>query len=156
MHEAKIVTDNLQSLQFAIFYHDIIYNVLKRNNEFNSAELARIRLTALNVPQLIKANCIKYILATKNHIASEDNDTNLMIDLDLCILGSLEKEYNEYVKNIRKEYSLIPDNIFYNQRRKWIMLLLQREKIYTTHFFYHKFEARARKNLTNEINTIKS
>src|SRR6478735_316201 len=35
---------------FAVFYHDIIYNVLRKDNEPRSAQIAEKRLRALNVP----------------------------------------------------------------------------------------------------------
>ena len=51
----------------AIAYHDIVYDVLKQDNEEQSAELAYQRLTQLQLPEAQKEACKNLILATINY-----------------------------------------------------------------------------------------
>ncbi|WP_232730364.1 hypothetical protein [Lacinutrix sp. Bg11-31] len=64
-YKAKI--QDLEAVQFAIWYHDIVYKSSKKDNEEKSALFAEKRLNALNFDekriQIIK----KLILSTKKH-----------------------------------------------------------------------------------------
>src|SRR5688500_10382350 len=42
---------NWDAVLFALYYHDVVYDVLKKNNEEKSALLAEKRLTALQIPR---------------------------------------------------------------------------------------------------------
>src|SRR5262245_16991626 len=52
---------------FAIWFHDVIYDTKKSDNEEKSAELAIKVLTELKVPNEIKDMARDMILATKKH-----------------------------------------------------------------------------------------
>ncbi|CAN5547739.1 hypothetical protein BH10BAC2_BH10BAC2_39480 [soil metagenome] len=86
--ECRSQIKDWDSILFAVYYHDIIYNTLKKNNEERSALLAVKRLTAIHYAPGKCALCSQHILATKAHTLSKNNDTNLFTDADLSILGS--------------------------------------------------------------------
>lgn len=134
----------------AVFYHDIVYNVLKNNNEEKSAALAKKRLTELDVPAPRAAHCLNHILATKDHSAV-NKDAALLVDADLSIPGSDWDTYWHYVALIRKEYKVIPDLIFRPGRKKIVTRFLERGQIYVTSGFFHQYEMRARENLKREL-----
>lgn len=46
------------------------------------------------------------IEATKEHKRSQDNDTNMLLDLDLAVLGDSSESYQKYANAIRKEYKI--------------------------------------------------
>ena len=48
--ECKHLVADWDTILFSVFYHDIIYDVMKSNNEKRSAELAEKRLFAINFP----------------------------------------------------------------------------------------------------------
>lgn len=98
--------------------------------------------------------CKELILATKFHKKHSNSDVNYFIDVDLAILVESEDIYNEYVKNIRSEYSYLDDETFNNNRKEFLEEMLNREHIYHTTYFRDKYETDARKNITNEINNI--
>ncbi len=75
------------TLLFSLFYHDMVYNVRRQDNEEKSAELAKQRLQALPYPPAGIDKCVAQIVATKSHTLSPDLDTNLFTDADLAILG---------------------------------------------------------------------
>ena len=139
------------TLLFSVFYHDIIYNVLKSNNEERSADLAVKRLSTTKFP-LDRINiCKEQIIATKTHLFSNNEDTNLLTDADLSVLGQPSNGYEKYCEQIRKEYSIYPDIVYKPGRKKVLSHFLNMEKIFKTSFFYEKYEFQARKNLESEL-----
>lgn len=102
--EVKDKITNWESILFTLYYHDIVYNALKSDNEEKSAELAELRMKQINVPTEIIENCKSQILATKTHQDNSDIDTNLFIDADLSILGQDIETYKVYFQNVRQEY----------------------------------------------------
>lgn len=128
----KIIND-FDVVLFSVFYHDIIYKSTAKDNEEKSAEIAKERLEQLEVPSEISERIYSQILATKSHSTSDDH-TNFLTDADLSILGKGWKEYENYIRQIRKEYSIYPD-FLYKPGRKGITTFLEFDSIYKTEFF---------------------
>ena len=105
------------SVLFALYYHDIIYKVPGSDNEEKSAKLATERMKSIGVPEKTISKSHDWILATKSHQPSTDNDCNLLLDADMAILGQSPDLYNTYRQNVRKEFSFYPD-LLYNPGRK--------------------------------------
>jgi predicted metal-dependent HD superfamily phosphohydrolase len=141
-------------LVFSICYHDIVYNVLKHDNEEKSAVFAGKRLASINFPAEKIEKCKAQIIATKNHTVSADNDTNLFTDADLSILGQHWDAYAEYYKQVRKEYAIYPDMVYNPGRQKVLQHFLQMERIFKTGPFFNRFEQQARENLGREIEEL--
>jgi len=141
------------TLEFTIFYHDIVYDVKENNNEERSALLAQKRLAQLTVPQELNKEVTQLILETKSHKASR-NKNRLFLDADLAILGSDENVYTQYLSKIRKEYAIYDDVAYFNGRKKVLNSFLKREKIYESQHFYQRYEAKARENLERELNAL--
>ena len=103
--QLTVVKDEIQNwdtILFTLYYHDIIYNATKSNNEEKSAELAEKRLKRISVSNDKIELCKSQILATKSHIKSIDSDTNYFTDADLSVLGQDWETYALYYKNVRK------------------------------------------------------
>jgi predicted metal-dependent HD superfamily phosphohydrolase len=145
---------NWDTVLFTLFYHDIVYNSLKKDNEEKSAELADSRLKSIAVPQSIIDNCKAQILATKQHLPSHDADTNYFTDADLSILGADWETYSVYSKQVRKEYSIYPALIYNPGRKKVLEHFLKMGRIFKTDYFFAKFEAHAKENLQRELNLL--
>jgi predicted metal-dependent HD superfamily phosphohydrolase len=56
---------DFDAVLFALYYHDVVYNVLNKDNEEKSAALATTRLDVLNVPKARIESCRQHIVATK-------------------------------------------------------------------------------------------
>lgn len=154
LQEVKEDIKDWDTLLFSFFYHDVIYNALKRTNEEKSAEFASIKMQLIGVPQPKIKKCVQQILATKDHLLSDDNDTNYFTDADLSILGQDWMVYENYYKQVRKEYSLFPDLIYIPGRKKVLQHFLQMERIFKTNFFFNKFELKAKENLKRELDQL--
>jgi predicted metal-dependent HD superfamily phosphohydrolase len=142
--------DHWEAVVLAVVYHDIIYSVLKGNNEEKSAVVAEKRLSAMAVPNGIMSQCQQLILATKKHKAS-DTQTNLFTDADLSILGADAEAYKVYARQVRSEYSIYPDLIYYPGRRKVLEHFLAMDNIFKTGEFRDRYEMKARSNLRAEL-----
>lgn len=142
---------HLDVLLFSIFYHDIIYNTTKSNNEYESALILKKRLSKTNFKMDNITICMNQIEATKHHQFATQNDTNILLDLDLSILGKTEKEYKEYAKNIRKEYKIYPNFMYKKGRKKVLKAMLEKKSIYKTTCFINKYEEIAIRNLKAEF-----
>jgi predicted metal-dependent HD superfamily phosphohydrolase len=139
---------------FSIAYHDIIYNTLNKDNEEKSAAFAAEQLRTISFPGQRIDRCVAQILATKSHAVSEDSDANLFTDSDLSVLGSDWNVYDQYARNIRKEYSFYPDLLYKPGRKKVLQHFLSMERIFKTEQFFSRFEDKARKNLLQEFETL--
>ena len=119
---------DLDTVLFALYYHDAVYHVLRKDNEERSARLAQKRLTILNFDSNRIEICKQHILATKTHGLSNDSDTNFFVDADLSILGQDSLTYKRYAEGVRKEYSIYPDIIYKPGRKKGFDALFRNGK----------------------------
>lgn len=145
---------NWDAILFTLYYHDIIYDVLKSDNEAQSAQLAEKRLKQFSVPLVTIELCNQQILATKAHLEAADRDTNYFTDADLSILGAEWELYALYYRNVRKEYSVYPDPVYNPGRKKVLNHFLSMDRVFKTDHFYDKFEARAKENLIKELHEL--
>jgi predicted metal-dependent HD superfamily phosphohydrolase len=146
---------DFDGVKFAIWFHDVLYNPKRFDNESESAKIAGEFLTALNLPTEKVEKVKAMISATAKHAATGlDFDGKLFLDLDLTILGQRAEIYRRYSKAIRREYSFVPWFLYKRSRRKILENFLRRETIYFTDEIRRDFEVTARVNLANEINEL--
>lgn len=154
LEHVKDEIQNWEVILFSLFYHDIIYNSLKSDNEEKSAELAEKRMRQISVSNDKIQLCKEQILATKSHHKSANSDTNYFTDADLSVLGQSWETYSIYYKNVRKEYSIYPALVYNPGRKKVLNHFLSMERIFKTDFFYNKFETQAKQNLQQEMESL--
>lgn len=146
---------NNDIIQLAIFYHDIIYNVLQSDNEEQSALAAGRFLQQTTFPPYQIITVMDYIRATKMHTGdNHDEDLDLFLDFDLSILGSPADVYMEYAKQIRQEYSVYPNDVYNPGRKRVLAHFLEQRAIYSTAAFSEQYEAQARRNIAAELQTL--
>jgi len=153
--DTEAVVD-MDTVQFAIWYHDIIYNATKSNNELKSAKFAQKQLKTLQIDQKKIENCATLIISTKKHeiLNTENEDNAYLLDWDLAILGTPWESYLTYTQNIRKEYSMFPDFMYKKGRKKVLQHFLERSRIYYTKKYCDLWEIVARKNIQKELTLL--
>lgn len=139
---------------FSVFYHDIVYNALRSDNEAQSADKAQIRLHEMGFPKDQTTQCVLQILATKGHEPGNDLTTQLFIDADLAILGKAPKKYTEYSENLRKEFFVYTDSEYKAGRKKVLKYFLAMDRIFKSEHFYNKYERQARINIEAELSSL--
>ena len=137
------------ALDLAIWFHDIVYEIGGVENEQKSAECFVSCFDGL-IDQSLQQDVTQLILATDltSEVTSHP-EANLMIDLDLSILGASPERYAEYQSKIRQEYREMPENRFIIGRCKILQNFLTKP-IYRTSSFA-SLEAQARENLQREL-----
>ena len=145
-------SQNFAALQFAAWFHDIIYNPKAKNNEQRSAKYAADVLTHLYIPAATIDSTIQLILITQNHQAQTNEiDRQIFLDADLSILGASQPIYQNYAIAIRQEYTWLSPSEYCLGRMQVLTKFLQRERIYHTQQMFTELEIKARQNMQEEI-----
>ncbi|MGE8721559.1 HD domain-containing protein [Leptospira terpstrae] len=141
---------------FALYYHDLIYDVTSKTNEEESANIAKERLSELTIENERIETCMEHILATKSHRLGDKchPDTSYFLDIDISILGSEETKYYEYANNIRKEYSIFSDADYQTGRIQVLHHFIENIRLFHTDFFFDRYEMRSRHNVKLEIHSF--
>lgn len=155
LKEVKYLCQDYFLVQFAWWYHDVIYLPNSLNNESVSANKVAFDSLQLKFADDTTLKIYKMIMATKHlNNKAESNDEKIIHDVDLAILGSDKDEYLEYANAIRKEYLMYPAEK-YNKGRVFILKnFLNLEKIYYTEYFQECYEKKARINILKEISNL--
>jgi predicted metal-dependent HD superfamily phosphohydrolase len=141
-------------VEAAIWFHDVIYDPQKGDNEHLSAKHASAFLGKTNVEEKKISKIENLICLTKHPANPLSGDEKILLDIDLMILGSEPKLYEEYEKSIRKEYSFVPSHLYKMGRKKLLKSFIERKKIFETSFFVQRYETQARDNLEKAINNL--
>mgnify|MGYP001943033257 CR=1 FL=1 len=143
--------EDWNTVSWAVFYHDIVYNVRKQDNEERSADLAVERLHDIGYPTAKIERCKAQIIATKSHAVSDDQDANLFTDADLSILGKDWDTYSNYFQAIRKEYKIYPKVLYNPGRKKVLKHFLEMDQLFKTDYFKEQYEKQSRLNIEQEL-----
>jgi predicted metal-dependent HD superfamily phosphohydrolase len=148
---ASFITDK-KTVQFSIFYHDVVYKAGLSQNEKQSAKRASKELAMLGVETHVIKKVSEYILATEDHASNKliDDDLKYFLDFDLSILSSAKDEYEIYMQNMRKEYQKVPLFIYKTGRANFLKKILKHYNIYFTPAFI-EFDNKARANMEWEL-----
>ena len=144
------------AVEFAVWFHDCIYDPTRSDNEQRSADWAAdaLRDCAASQEQINRVRAL--ILTTKHTIEPTDPDARLLIDIDLAILGSDENQFDAYERAIRLEYAHVPDEAFAKGRSQILEKFLARPRIYLTDYFRDKFETQAQRNIARSIAKLRT
>lgn len=138
----------------SIWFHDIIYDAARQDNEVKSAEFANELLEPF-LPKSFLKDLTEMIVSTKNHSPFLSyHDNKFFLDLDLAILATDGDTYNAYSKAIRKEYSIFSDELYYAGRKHVLNSFLEKDNIYFTTFFQQRFGKQARENIELEVKSL--
>jgi predicted metal-dependent HD superfamily phosphohydrolase len=144
---------NNSLIEGAIWFHDVIYDPKRGDNEaasiawFLDATSSWLDLEAAAViTRLIEATDFRLPL-------SDDPDSRLMVDIDLAILSASPEAYEDYCQAIRQEYAHVSAEAFRDGRAKVMAGFLERP-IYRTEWFIGR-EERARENIVRELGRLR-
>jgi len=152
--EIKELLDDPKAVEFAIWYHDAIYDAKAKDNELKSAELAAGVCNALGLSSDFSSKVFDLILSTKHDFVPIDFDAKFMVDIDLSIFGQDADKFGKYEQGIRNEYALVEPEAFNVGRSAVLIKFLGRPAIYLTEKFSQKYEAKARENLNESLKKL--
>ena len=83
-------------------------------------------------------------------------DVQLLVDIDLSILGQPETKFDEYERQVREEYEWVPEDQFVVGRSAMLKSFLDRPNIFATQFFSNKYEKQARANIARSLASLRA
>lgn len=131
-------------LHDAIWLHDAVYRPTRGDNEKQSALLSDNE----NVRRLLMWT--DHRRRDRGEYPS-DIDAQLIHDIDLSILGSHPKRFNEYCQQIRWEYDHVPEPEYRAARATVLRGFLRRKPLFYTDYFHYRLDTLARENLVVAI-----
>ena len=144
--------EGTDSVELAIWFHDVIYEPLGGQNELKSAQFFFDHFESAAGSTLIN-DVMRLIIATDpTRPRSGRNDEDLIIDIDLSILGAPAGDYEVYRSAIRNEYASVPEPDFIAGRKAILQKFLS-QRIYATGYFA-RLEPQARLNLRHELSSM--
>ena len=138
----------------AVWFHDAVYDPLRADNEAQSAEWALNFLRETSLEPARRERVADLIRRTQDHTQPQppdDADLLLFLDADLSILGAPETAYWEYARQIRREYRLVPEDVYRPGRRKVLAKLLAAPVLFHMPALHEELDAAARRNLQAEL-----
>jgi predicted metal-dependent HD superfamily phosphohydrolase len=153
---ASMLARRPAEVELALWFHDAVYEPQRDDNEARSAEWARASVLAAGCAEALAQRVAAMVLATQAHELSSDNDTQLLLDIDLAILGASPSRFAEYERQVRAEYAHVPDAAFRAGRARVLEGFLARPRVYGTAAFHDALEARARENLGQALAALQT
>lgn len=140
-------------VEFALWFHDAIYDTHSLSNEEESADFAALQLDpGMGWKENFIANVRSLILATKHNALPKNDLEAMVVDVDLSILGEDKKTFDYYERQIREEYSWVRDEGFKQGRINVLQGFLDRDWIYSTKTMRQNgYEGRAQENLRRSL-----
>ncbi|MET4027818.1 putative metal-dependent HD superfamily phosphohydrolase [Marinobacter sp. MBR-99] len=150
----KDIAERPEELELAIWFHDAIYKPLSKTNELDSANWAQEFLASRGYGEAGIERVHNLIMATLHNGSVKGQDEQIIVDIDLAILGASPGVYDQFERNVRKEYRLVPWFIYRKKRKELLQSFLDRSGIYNLGSFKDRFERVARDNLNRTIGTL--
>ncbi|HEY2187344.1 MAG TPA: N-methyl-D-aspartate receptor NMDAR2C subunit, partial [Caldimonas sp.] len=139
-------------VEVALWFHDAIYDVRRADNERRSADWARDAVLTSGATRDTAERIEALVMTTRHATATPaTTDAQLLVDIDLAILGADPERFAEYERQIRREYAHVAEAAFRARRRAILAAFLARERIYGTPRLHDELEHRARANLSLAI-----
>jgi predicted metal-dependent HD superfamily phosphohydrolase len=143
-------------VEAALWFHDAIYDIGRDDNEARSARSLHDAAREDGVAAEVAGRTAALVMATRHDTAPAGRDAQLLVDIDLAILGASAARFAEYEQQIRAEYAALPEATFRTRRRAVLAALLGRERLYATPRLHEALERKARAQLAATLRRLES
>ena len=138
-------------LSEAIWWHDVVYDATRSDNEELSALLAEQHLR-----EDLRQEVGRLIRLTKTHdVRAGDRLGAILISIDLSILGAEPARYDAYAAAIRQEFIHVPEADYRAGRAKVLGQFAARPVIFPDTAFAARYDRQARENLARELASLR-
>ena len=138
----------------ALWFHDAVYDPRGHGNEAASARWASRVLHEAGAGAVVVERVEALIMATCHDALPSTPDAQLLVDIDLAILGAEPPRFAEYERQIRDEYGFVPEPMFREKRAEILRAFLERPVLFSTPRYAGRFDAPARANLARAIASL--
>lgn len=145
--DCRSLVDDPDALELAIWFHDVIYEPGKPDNEARSAQLY-LQLSDGVHDDATRGLVDRLIMATLHLGCSlPDREAAYMVDIDLSSFGLPWDEFLRDSENLRREATHLDDAQYHDKAKAFHQSLRARARFYYTDFFADRYEARAHQNI---------
>ena len=138
-------------VEIGLWFHDVIYDTRRHDNEQRSADWARTAAQELGASAESAQRIYDLVMFTRHASAPVGIDAEVLVDADLSILGAHPARFQEYETQVRREYAWVPDEMFRSGRAEILKEFLARPYVFCTADFRERYEAQARRNLQQSL-----
>jgi predicted metal-dependent HD superfamily phosphohydrolase len=103
LENVRSLCDHPEEVEMALWFHDAIYNTSKKDNEKRSAEWARDSVLAAGVSIEPAERIYELVMATTHDAVPVGTDAEVLVDIDLGILGAEPGRFDDYELQVREE-----------------------------------------------------
>lgn len=126
-----IAAEHPAEVALALWFHDAVYGVQSTDNEFRSAEWVAHEMQEAGCAWEAVQRVHQMVMATRHDGQASTGDQALLLDIDLAILGSPPVRFAAYDRDVRAEYSWVPEAVYRGKRREVLVGFL-RPDLYRT------------------------
>ena len=141
-------------VELALWFHDAIYEIGRPDNEQRSADWACAALRAAGVDGSAADRVHALVMVTRHDCAPGTGDQQVLLDIDLSILGQPTHVFARYELQIAEEFAAVPLAQRRVRRRAILQQFLDRPRVYHTAQFHALWETQARANLQASVNRL--
>ena len=139
------------AVELAAWFHDVVYDVRRTDNEASSADQAARLLAPHLEPERVD-EVVRLVLLTRDHqVTARDANGAVLCDADLAVLARSPERYDEYAARVRLEYAHVDDDAFRAGRAEVLRSLLALPSLFATAYGRQHWESPARANLHREL-----
>jgi len=91
-----------------LWFHDVIYDTRRHDNEERSADWARTAAQELGASAESAQRIYDLVMFTRHAAAPVGIDAEVLVDANLSILGARPARFQEYETQVRSEYAWVP------------------------------------------------
>jgi predicted metal-dependent HD superfamily phosphohydrolase len=143
------------AVRLAAWYHDVVYDPARGDNEQVSAQRAQAGLRGL-APEDRVSEVVRLVLLTAAHDpAPGDRNGELLCDADLAVLAGPPQAYAGYASAVRAEYAHLPDEVFTAGRIEVLEGLLALPALYRVPELAAQWTGPARANVSAELQLLR-
>ncbi len=147
--------DNPDAVEMALWFHDVVYDPCRTDNERKSAELFEIH-TGNGIESTFVGQVTNLIMMTVYPSNPLSADEKFMVDIDL---SSFALPWNDFIRLgrlVRDEFGHLTDREFEQGELEFFRMLSNREYFFYTEFFRSRYENTAQSNLDRKIKQLEA
>jgi predicted metal-dependent HD superfamily phosphohydrolase len=101
LDELTYMAGHPAEVECALWFHDAIYEPMSKSNEERSANWAADFDGGVGLASEAVTRIRGHIMATRHVALPADDDSSLVVDIDLAVLGATPIRYDEFERDVR-------------------------------------------------------
>jgi predicted metal-dependent HD superfamily phosphohydrolase len=155
LDQAASVARDPDTLELAIWFHDLVYVAGAKDNEERSAEVFTGLMGPFLAPERLQ-RARRLIMTTTHQVQPGAGDERLIADIDLSSLAKPWPRFIEDVDKLRAEEPAKSEDEYFQAKVRFYRAMLGRKSLFNTVPFQLRYEHRGRANLQNYLALLAS